>query len=196
MNAASEKSPLTRLEKLVDSEKYREALQDIGKFRKMKLSTGDRLRVGVLESRCLMGLGEFSKAFKAADSVVEEGSKLQEHKTHVIEGLVQMACASWGLGNPDMILKLCEQAEQLRQELPKDDVEMLEFLRADILYHQAPGFYYKDDVHKGIEYAKESVSINERLGHLAGVVAGLMRVGYLHLEIAPDLTFEYQERGL
>ncbi len=58
-NATSEESPLSQLERLVAIEKYRKALEEIEILRKKNLSTGDRLRVSVLESQCLMDLGEF-----------------------------------------------------------------------------------------------------------------------------------------
>ncbi len=154
------------------------------------------MKLGVLESRCLTGLGEFSKAFKVAQDVVDLGTNYQEHKMVVMEGLLEMASASWGLGQPDMILKACEEAENLRQELVVDDESLLESIRADILYHESIGWYLNDDVHRGIEYALESLSINERLGNLPGIVASHVRAGYLHYEVERHKTLEHIERGL
>ncbi|MFX1416761.1 MAG: hypothetical protein ACFFC0_08100, partial [Promethearchaeota archaeon] len=51
-------SSLTRLEELVVGERYREALHEIDMFRREKPQRGDLLRLGVLESRCFIGLGE------------------------------------------------------------------------------------------------------------------------------------------
>ncbi|MFX1416760.1 MAG: tetratricopeptide repeat protein [Promethearchaeota archaeon] len=191
----AELSTLSKIERLVASEKYRKALGEVKLLRTKKMGRGHQLRIGVLESRCWMGLGEVRKAFKTAQSVVEEGAKLQEHKTHVIHGLLEMASASWGLGNPDMILESCRQAEQLWTELQTDDMSLLDSIRADILFHKSPGLYLKDDVHGAIKCVKESVAINERLGSLPGVVAGVMRLAYLHIEVDTSLTLEYQERG-
>ncbi len=170
-------------------------MEEVKLLRTKKMGRGHQLRIGVLESRCLMGLGEVRKAFKTAQSVVEEGAKLQEHKTHVIHGLLEMASASWGLGSPDMILEACRQAEQLWTELPTDDISLSDSIRADILFHKSPGLYIKDDVHGAIKCVKESVAINERLGNLPGVVASVMRLAYLHIEVDTSLTLEYQERG-
>ena len=187
---------LKALEQHVESEEYRLALDDIEKVRKRKLDIDDGLRIGVLESRCWMGLGEFSKAFTAAQEVVDEGSKFQEHNVQVIEGLLEMASASWGLGQPDAILEKCSQAEQLRQKLIEQDESLRDSIRADVLLRQSPGWYFKDDVHKAIECAKESVSINERLGDMPRLVTSLMQLGYLYYEVDRDQTLKYQERGL
>ncbi|MFX1472319.1 MAG: tetratricopeptide repeat protein [Promethearchaeota archaeon] len=187
---------LKALEQHVESEEYRLAVDDIEKVRKGKLDIDDRLRIGVLESRCWMGLGEFSKAFTAAQEVVEEGSKFQEHNVQVIEGLLEMASASWGLGQPDAILEKCNQAEQLSQKLIEQDESLRDSIRADVLLHQSLGWYLKDDVHKAIECAKESVSINERLQDMPRLVASLMRLGYLYLDADRDQALKYQERGL
>ncbi|MFW9888073.1 MAG: tetratricopeptide repeat protein [Candidatus Thorarchaeota archaeon] len=172
------------------------ALADLKKVRKEKLDIDDRLRIGVLESRCWTGLGEFSKAFAIAQDVVDEGVKSQQHNVHVIEGLLEVASASWALGEPDVLLEKCSQAEQLRQKLQEQNESLLDSIRADILLHQAPGWYLRDDVHKAIECAQESVSINERLGNIPKLIASLMLLGFLNLEVDPDQTLKYQEKGL
>ncbi|MFW9967192.1 MAG: tetratricopeptide repeat protein [Candidatus Thorarchaeota archaeon] len=187
---------LKALEQHVESEEYRLALDDIEKVRKGKLDIDDRLRIGVLESRCWMGLGEFGKAFTAAQEVVDEGSKFQEHNVQVIEGLLGMASASWGLGQPDVILEKCSQAEQLSQKLTEQDESLRDSIRGDVLLHQSPGWYLKDNVHKAIQCTKESVSINERLGDMPRLVASLMQLGYLYFEVDRNQTLKYQERGL
>jgi tetratricopeptide (TPR) repeat protein len=187
---------LEALEQHVENEEYRLAVDDIEKVRKGKLDIDDRLRIGVLESRCWMGLGEFSKAFTAAQEVVDEGTKSQEYNVHVIEGLLEMASAAWGLGQPDVILEKCSQAEQLSQKLIEQDESVRDSIRADILLRQSPGWYLKDDVHKSIECAKESVSMNERLQDMPRLVASLMQLGYLCFEVDHDETLKYQERGL
>ncbi len=196
MRHLSDDSLISRVEQLVADERYREGLHEIIKLRRDKREIGDQLRFGILESQCLTGLGEFTKAFKTAQDMVDLGANFQEHKMAVIEGLLEMASASWGLGQPDMILETCEEAENLRQELVVDDESLLESIRAEILHHESIGWYLNDDVHKGIEFALESLSINERMGDLPGIVGSHMRVGYLYFEVEPHQTLEYIERGL
>ncbi|MHA2209632.1 MAG: tetratricopeptide repeat protein [Candidatus Thorarchaeota archaeon] len=196
MSTLSDDSLVLKIEQHVESEEYRLALDSIEQIRKKKLDIDVRLRMGVLESRCWTGLAEFSKAFTIAQEVVEEGTKSQEYNVHVIEGLLEMASASWDLGQPDVILEKCSQAEKLSQKLTEQNESLLESIRADILLHQSPGWYFKDDVHKAIECVEESVSINERLGNIPGVIAGLMRLGYLSFEVDYDQTIKHQEKGL
>ena len=43
---------------------------------------------------------------------------------------------------------------------------------------------------------RRSLSIRERLGDLPGIVASLMRVGYLHIEVDGRQTLEYIEKAL
>jgi len=196
MRYLSDDSLISRIEQMVVDERYREGFHEIDKLRGSRREKGDQLRFGVLESRCLTGLGEFNKAFRIAQDVVDLGINHQEDKMVVIEGLFEMASASWGLGQPDMILEACEEAENLRQELDVDDEFLLDSIRADILFHESIGWYLNDDVHRGIESALENLSINERLGDLPRIVASHMRVGYLYFEVEPHKTLEYIERGL
>jgi tetratricopeptide (TPR) repeat protein len=187
---------LSVIEQHVESEEYRLALDSIEQIRKKKLDIDFRLRIRVLESRCWTGLGEFNKAFTIAKEVVEEGTKSQEYNMHVIEGLLEMASAAWGLGVSDEILVACEQAELMRKDLQAEEESTYDSIRAEILYHESLGWYLKDDVHQAIDRARESLSIRERLGDTEGVVSSLMRVGYLHLEVDPSQTLEYQEKAI
>ncbi|MFW9911411.1 MAG: tetratricopeptide repeat protein [Candidatus Thorarchaeota archaeon] len=187
---------LKALEQHVKREEYRLALADIEKVRKKKMHIDERLRIEVLESRCWTGLGEFSKAFTIAQEVVDKGTRFQEYTAHVIKGLLEMASAAWGLGISDEILVACEQAERMRKGLQAEEQSTKDSIRAEILYHESLGWYLKDDVHKGIDCARESLSIRERLGDTEGVVSSLMRVGYLNLEVDPSRTLEYEEKAL
>ncbi len=189
-------SSLTRLEELVVGERYREALHEIDMFRRKKPQRGDLLRLGVLESRCFIGLGECKEALKTARAVVEEGMQYQEHSTAVIDALLEAADASLCLFQVDTAFEMCEQADQLRQELPTDDDVLCESIRAHILHVKAIVFYYRDDVHRGIESALESLAIRERLDDTEGIVSSLIRIGRLHGEVDHDMALEYCERGL
>lgn len=186
---------LSSAERLVLDERYTEALHEIDWLRRKKVERGTQLRCGILESRCFTGMGEFSKAIKAAQDVVDLGSKFQEHKLDVIDGLLEMAAASWGLGRPDTILETCNQAEKLRMNLLKDE-SLLKSIKADILFHESIGWYTKDDVHRGIECVRESLSIREGLDDVEGIVSSVLRLGYLHLEVDLNQSLEYVERGL
>jgi tetratricopeptide (TPR) repeat protein len=150
----------------------------------------------VLKSRCLSSLGEARNALRVVESVVNEGMKLQENKEVVLDALVEKAGLLLDLFQVDRAFEACEQAEQLKQELPTDDESLLESIRANILHVKSIGFYYKDDVYKGIECARESLSIRERLGDIPRVVESLMRVGYLHIEVDGIQMLEYVEKAL
>jgi tetratricopeptide (TPR) repeat protein len=189
-------SLLSRLERLVDKEKHRECLDEIAEVRRDKLEKGDQLRIGVLESHCYFNRGDFNKAYETAQVTVEYGKKDEENKPIVIDAYIRMAEASLGLFQVDAAFKACEQAEELRQELPKSDESLREFLRASILYVESLGWYFRDDVHRGIDCAQESLAIRERLNDVPGTVSSLMRVGYLHLEVDYSKTLEYHERGI
>jgi tetratricopeptide (TPR) repeat protein len=152
--------------------------------------------VGVLKSQCFMGIGNFRSSLEAAEAAVNEGMKLQGNKVTVIDALLVKANALLGLFQVDKAFKVFEQAEQVEQELPTDDQAGLDAVKANILNSKAIGFYYRDDVHKGIECARKSLSIRERLGDLPGIVDSLMRVGYLHIEVDGTQTHEYVDRAL
>jgi len=196
MTATSEESPLSRLEQLVAGEMYRKALHEIDRLRKKRPKKADRLRLGVMESHCLTGIGELTKAMKAAQTVVETGRAHYQYRTTVIDGLLEVASAAWGLGKSNEILEACEQAERMRKELQDLEESSLESIRASILYHESVGWYLKDDVHRAIDCARESLSIREQLGDSEGVVSSLMRVGYFHLEVDRSKTLEYEDRAL
>jgi tetratricopeptide (TPR) repeat protein len=187
---------LLNIERLVDSERYREALHEIEQLRKKRMDIGDRLRIGVLESRCLTGLGEFNRAFQTAQLVVEIGNEYQQYRRTVIEAMLEMAAAAGGLGEPDKIFGACEQAERMRKDLQPVEESSLESIRADILYHESLGWYLKDDVHRGIDCAHESLSIRERSGNIEGVVSSLMRLAYLHIKVDPRQSIAYQGEAL
>jgi tetratricopeptide (TPR) repeat protein len=180
----------------VVSELYREALQHIREFEEVAIDRSERLRIEILGSRCLTGLGEFNEAFRIASSVFEEARNNREQKITMIESLLEVAAAAWGLGRPDELLQACWEAERIREELKRDEVQSVEFLKADILYHESLGWYQKGDVHKGIDCARESLVIREGLGDIEGVVSSLMRVGYLHLEVDSSQTLDYHEKAL
>ena len=192
----SSESLVSRVEQLVADECYRKGLSEIESNRKGKLEKGIQLKLGVLESRCLVGLGEFDMAFKVAQDTVNLGTELQKYKTVLIDGLLEKAAAAWGIGQPAAILEACEQAEDLRQELQTDNESLLESYRAAILYHESIGWYMRDDVHRGIECALQSLKIREQLRDESGVVDSLMRIGYLHIEVDQKKAISYLEKGL
>jgi tetratricopeptide (TPR) repeat protein len=194
-NPLSGGSMLLRIEQLVADERYREALQRIEKLQLMP-ELGEHLRIGVLKSQCLTGLGEFSRAFQAAQGVVESGSEYRQYRRTIIDVLLEMAAAAWGLGDPAEVLSACELAERVRIDLQADEESSLESMRADILYHESLGWYLQDDVHRGIECARENLSIRERLNDRLNVVKGYIRLGYLHIEVDTDETLKHIERGL
>ncbi|UCH05087.1 MAG: tetratricopeptide repeat protein [Candidatus Thorarchaeota archaeon] len=171
-------------------------MQSIEKIQKKVQERGDRLRIGVLKGRCFIGLGEFSEALKATQAVVEEGKRSEENRISVIDALLVKADALLRLAQVDRSFEACEQAERLRKELPADNESLLESIRAKILHVKSTGFYYRDDVQKGIECARQSLSLRERLGDVSGVVESLMKVAYLHLEVDSDQSLEYMERAL
>ena len=195
-NPTREESLLSRIEKLVESEKSREALHLIENLDGRIEDTDDRVRVGVLKSRCFMGLGDFRSCLEAAEAAATLGIRLQRNKVTVIDALVQKANAHLGLFQVDKAFEAFEQAEQIAQELPEDDKLVRDAVRANILHSKSIAFYYRDDVHKGIECARESLSIRERLGDLPEVVESFMRVGYLHLEVDGCQALEYLEKAL
>jgi tetratricopeptide (TPR) repeat protein len=143
-----------------------------------------------------MGLGECDEAFTTAHAVVEEGMQNQEHKSTVIDALLEVADASLCLFHLDTAFEMCDRAERLRQELPSEQEDLLESLRAHILYVKSIAMYFRDDVHQGIEYALESLAIREELGDTEGILSSLFRIGYLHFEVEPLRTLEYYERGV
>lgn len=196
MSKLSSESLVSRVEQLVTNEGYRQGLSEIESIRKDKLEKGIQLKLGVLESRCLTALGECDMAFKVAQDAVDLGTELQEYKTALIEGLLEKAAAAWGIGQPAAILEACELTEDLRKELQTDNELLLESYRAAILYHESIGWYLRDDVHRGIECALQSLKIREQLGDEPGAVDCLMRVGYLHIEVDQKKALSYVEKGL
>ncbi|MFX1417024.1 MAG: hypothetical protein ACFFC0_09435, partial [Promethearchaeota archaeon] len=196
MSHLADDSLLSRAERLVLNERYDEGLQEIGRLRRNKVEIAAQLRCGILESRCFTGLGEFNNAIKAAQSVVDLGSKFQEHKMDVVDGLLEKAAAAWDLGLSDMILESCNQAEELRMELMLDDESFPESVKADILFHESIGWNLKDDSNKGIELLQESLSIRERLGDLQGIVSALLRLGFFLMVADQNQALEYVERAL
>jgi tetratricopeptide (TPR) repeat protein len=177
-------------------ERYREALQEIDRFRKKKPDKGNHLRTGILESRCLRSLGECDKALEAAQGVLGEGEELQGHAMTVIDALVEIADASLCLFQVDRAFDACQKAEQLVTELRTDDSLLMDSIRASILHVKSIAWYYKDDVQRGIECSQKGLSIRERLGDREGIVSSLMRIAYLHLEVDPSKTLEYHARAL
>ncbi|MFX1416531.1 MAG: tetratricopeptide repeat protein [Promethearchaeota archaeon] len=195
-NPKSDGALLAQLELLVESEKYREALQKIEKLESKIEDIDHRLRVGLLKGQCFMGMGDFRSSLEAAEAAATLGIRLQGNKVNIIDALLQKAEALLRLSQVDKSFEAFEQAEQLEQGLLADDQSIIDAIRANILYFKSIAFYYRDDVHKGIECARESLSIRERLADLPGIVASLMRVGYLHIEVDGGQTLEYVEKAL
>ncbi|MFX1261446.1 MAG: tetratricopeptide repeat protein [Promethearchaeota archaeon] len=193
---APDESFLPRFEKLVNNERYRECLGEIDKIPRGKLDKENQLRIGVLESLCYYEIGNFKQAFETARVVVENGRNLRASKTMLIEGLLRMAEAASQLLQIDAIFEASEEAEQLRQELPKDDRSLRESIRASILYVESFGWYLRDDVYRGIDWAQESLSIRQQVKDLPGIVSSLMRLGHLQLEDDTNKGLEYLEKGL
>lgn len=189
-------SVLSHIELLVDGERYREALENIERLRKKKLDKGKHLRIGVLESRCLEGLGEFIEAFKVAQSVYEKAKGHREQKVTAIEALLEMAAAGWKLGQPDDVLQACTEAERIREELKKDGVPSVESIKADILYHESLGWYLRNETHKAIDCVRKSLSIREALNDRLNVIKAYMRLGYVSIEIDMSQALKYQETAL
>ncbi len=187
---------LSKLELLVESERYREGLQEIEKIESKIENIDDRVRVGVLKSQCLKHMGDMNSALAAVEAAAEEGMKLEGNKETVIGALLRKSDMLLTLFQVDKALETIEQAEQLQRELPTEDPPVLESVRAAILLSKSMVFYYKDDVHKAIECAREGLSISERLGDLPGIVSGLMQVGYLYIEVNGRQTHEYLDRAL
>jgi len=186
---------LLNIRQLVDDEKYRETLEVIEKLRKRKLDKGNQMRIGVLESRCLTGLGECSRAFKVAQAVAEEGMNLPEYKTTVIDALLETAAASDRFFRIDTLFEACDRAEILRQQLPTDDESLLESIRSDILHHKSLGFRHRSDVRRGIDCALESLSIRERLGPASDIASSYLRVAFHYLTVDNGKALQYIEKA-
>ncbi len=153
------------------------------------------MRIGVLESQCLTGLGECDKAFETAQSVAEEGEKLPEFKTTVIDALLEMAAASDRLFQIDMLFEACERAEHLRTTIPTDDESLLESIRANILHHKSFGFSNRGEFGRATECALESLTIRERLGNMPDIVSSLLRVAQLRINVDRSQTLDYLEKA-
>ncbi len=187
---------LLTIKQLVDSERYREALQGIRKLREKKLDKGSHLRIGVLESRCLTGLGECNKAFNVAEAVVDEGENLLEYRATVIDALLEVAVTADRLFQIDTVIEACDQAERFRREIPTDDEDSLESIRATILHHKSLGIYRRFGSKEAIECAVESLSIRERLRDTSDIASSCLRLAFLYLFVDLGKSLEYVEKAL
>ncbi len=191
-------------EKLILEGRCDEALQLVRGIERSQFEITDRLRCGILESKCLAKLGEFEEALDISRQVVEEGKRTSGYSNRVVDALIIVAESLWRLGRPDESLETIEEGERIFQTLTLHTLtlhvlghsEILR-IRSALLYHKGVVYRLQGDLDQALEYYEQSLALYEESGNRQGIAAALNGLGSVFKQKGDlDRALDFYKRSL
>ncbi len=192
---------LSRAEKLLKKEKYKDALQLVQKLTAQKvLLDDDRLKCLLLESRIRVKLGDMEKATLLIDEGLDAVLR-DENPSLAVDFLTVKSEISWRLGKLDEGLIAVKDAmvllEKLESKYKGNQEGELKRRKGELLHNGGNIYWYKGNLDTALEYHKESLAIREGQGDIQGMAGSYNNLGLVYWSRGDlDEALEYYGKSL
>ena len=204
--AQSEKrnSQFQKVERLLHKGRYHEALELVRGFDKQQLDNIEELQSDILESRCLIKLGEYETALQKSSQVTERCGKVSGCQWKEIDSLIIMAESLWRLGRLNESFEILERSERNLQSIAIHTLVIHTAMnrnvserRAALLYHRGTINLLQSAFSEALEHYQQSLTLFEEIGSIHDVVSVINVIGIVYNQKGDfDLALEYYQRSL
>jgi len=143
---------------------------------KKRKETLEILQKELIQAKELYERGQFNKAFNIANRVYQESQALRDN-VQIFDALVIISEIPIQLGNLEKIPELITQGENLLQTLIGESLEEIEQKKADLLRIKGLYYFNKGELGKGIEFQKQVLKIQKKLGNKEQIAKTLSYIG-------------------
>lgn len=178
-----------RAENLFNDGKFEEALILVNNLEaKEDLTDTDQILCLLLKSSVLLRFGNFEDCFKSAEKAYLENQVLGNH-LYSIDALLNMAWALVWLGNFEKAYDLTLKSEKILKTLTKISTFEREKRFAYNLFVKACVYYFQANVDQGLDYAKRSLELRQKLAIKHGIVESLYVISSFYVILKDDLDY-------
>ncbi|MFX0044007.1 MAG: tetratricopeptide repeat protein, partial [Candidatus Hodarchaeota archaeon] len=176
MNDQEKPEELIFAEQLISKNKYTEAVQVLIELGKKKIiSLNHKVLCLILQARTLWWLGKYEDSIKIAEKAYEESLRLGNN-LQAVEALNLMALVNNWQGRFDKSYEIIKKSEELFKTLTKEST--IDYFRAEAQLDFFKGFLVsRNDVNRGLEYLKYSVSLWDKTDFPLGKAMTIMCIG-------------------
>lgn len=188
---------LTRIEQLLDTYNFKEALQAVESLEHWDdLSPPNRLTCHLLKSQLFNNLGRYEETLKLTETIIRE-SQRQRKRLHLVDVLIARAEALSFLGRYEEGLDVIKQGEHELVPLARDQPAEIPQRTAALLYHKGMIYLWKGEIDRTWEYGQQSLALREKLGHKKEIADSLVYFGWFYrLKGELDQAMEYGQQSL
>ena len=178
-----------RAENLFNDGKFEEALILVNNLEaKEDLTDTDQILCLLLKSSVLLRFGNFEDCFKSAEKAYLENQVLGNH-LYSIDALLNMAWALVWLGNFEKAYDLTLKSEKILKTLTKISTFEREKRVAYNLFVKACVCYFQANVDQGLDYAKRSLELRQKLAIKHEIVESLIVISSFYITLKDDLDY-------
>jgi tetratricopeptide (TPR) repeat protein/predicted amidohydrolase len=172
---------LSRVEQLLETGKYQEALNCLAKIMKgTKIAANNQLACMVLESRIQIKRGDLEKALVLVDEVLLTDPN-HENLFWIIDALIVKAEIYWRSGKLDEGLRVIAegigQLEGIEVEQAKRQEKQIKQRQGELFHQEGVIHWFKGELDKALECHQQSLKIKEQLGNKPGIANSLNNLG-------------------
>ena len=188
---------LTRIEQLLDTYNFKEALQAVETLEhRDDLSPSDRLTCHLLKSRLLNTLGRYEETLRLTETILKE-SQSWKTRLHKVDALIARAEALGFLGRFEEGLDAIKQGEHELAPLARNQPAEVPQRTAALLCWKGFNYGWKGELGQALEYAQQSLALREKLGHKKEIADSLVWIGWIYSwKGEVDRVLEYGQQGL
>ena len=192
------------IDRMLNEGKYAEALQLVRGPEKPHLDNADKLKLEVLESKCLMKLGEYEESLQMSSQIAKKCGKVSGCQWIEVDASIILAESLWRLGRLEESFEVLERSERNLQNLELDTIvihtavnQMVAERRAALLYHKGTVYLRQSVFSQALEHYRQSLTLYEELGRTQEVAAVLNVIGIVFNQQGDfDQALDYYHRSL
>ena len=185
----SESKEITQAKQLFDEGKFEEVLLLLNKIdKKEDLTDLDRLIHNLIKSSVFYRFRDDEECFKYAEKAYQESQELGLD-FYSIDALLNMAWALLWLGDFEKAFELTLRSENILKTLTNISTLELERKEANILYIKASGYWFLANVEKGLDCAKRSLKLRQKIGIKHEIVESYSIISGFYTHFRDDLDY-------
>lgn len=185
----SESKETIQAKHLFDEGKFEEVLLLVNKIDKNEdLTDLDRLTHNLIKSSVFFRFRDDEECFKYAEKAYQESQELGLD-LYSIDALLNMAWALLWLGDFEKAFELTLRSENILKTLTNISTLELERKEANILYIKASGYWFLANVEKGLDCAKRSLKLRQKLGIKHEIVESYSLISGYYTYFKDDLDY-------
>ncbi len=185
----SESKETIQAKHLFDEGKFEEVFLLLNKIdKKEDLTDLDRLTHNLIKSSVFFRFRDDEECFKYAEKAYQESQELGLD-LYSIDALLNMAWALLWLGDFEKAFELTLRSENILKTLTNISTLELERKEANILYIKASGYWFLANVEKGLDCAKRSLELRQKLGIKHEIVESYSLISGYYTYFKDDLDY-------